>query len=155
MWYLNPKNILLMIMAVLLIGLTTMYLLHRNTIIKLEGQNQQLVSDNLVKTAIIQDQEKNLKAIGEHQKRVQVIEKNTHTVREIIREIKPDIQLGGCNNATSEEKQKIQDAVAAAITLFATGMYSKTGDNSSTKESMPTSNRTDLDNADKGTPENP
>jgi 7-keto-8-aminopelargonate synthetase-like enzyme len=150
-WYLNPKNIIMLIMSIAIIGIGATYLFQRSTIESMEADNKRLISDNLIQSATISAQNRNIKAIEAHQQRVQVIENNTQTVREIIREIKPDIPLGGnCNDVYPEDKQQIQDAVAAAVTLFNTGVYTRPGDHPSGKEILPAAGGTEADPPDKG-----
>lgn len=149
MWYLNPKNIGLIALSVLLLGLSIVYLFQRTAVTELEGQNRQLVTDNLIQVATISGLNQNIKAIEKHQARVQIVENNTQTVREIVRLVKPDIPLGGnCNDITPAEKQKIQDAVGAAVTLFNTGVYSKIGDSAAAKEVLPPPSGTEAHYAD-------
>lgn len=153
MWYLNPKNILLMILSIAVVGIGMTYLFQRVAITDLEGENKQLISDNLIQVTTISGLNRNLKSIEQHQQRIQIIQNNAQLAREVVKQIKSDIQLGG-SNASQEDQQKIQDAIAAAIILFNTGMYSPSGSDTSNKENMPTTSTTNIDNANQGAPEN-
>ena len=116
-WILQPKNALLSLLVVVALVLALTYLFKaqalteaQTRITNLNGQIQVYSAQNDMLRA-------NIESIKKQAAKVQVIEKKTHTIREIVN------QLPGkdCTNENSETKKKFQQAAVAIIDYFNAG----------------------------------
>lgn len=100
-WYLNPKNILIAVLAVVIVGLTATYFVQRGLISakngRIEEQNQQI-------QVLDRENEKlnnNAEAARVAEKQMQDLIKRATSVREMIESI-PDEVKKGMKNETME-----------------------------------------------------
>lgn len=77
MWYLNPKNILLIVLAIASIVISFLYLWQRNTVVKQSGQIEALTKTNADLNAQIEDYKTVIVKIKKSQEEQQKIANNT------------------------------------------------------------------------------
>jgi len=103
----NWKLVLLGLLLLVISGLTTAYLWQRTSLIAVQDKNKQLEMLSEQQQAQIEVQKQNLIEIAKHQKRVQIVEKEVNTIREIIREV-PQVGFGG--DCAKDEETRKKDA---------------------------------------------
>ncbi len=134
MWYLNPKNIILMILAVVVIIVSGLYLWQRNTVVKQAGQINALTVTNVDLTGQISDYKSTILAAKKAQKEQQKITNDAASIMISVNKIKATKCIG------EKDEKTISD-----ITYF----FNSRGllDAGSTKadgEVLPVSNSTDV-----------
>lgn len=124
-WFLNPKNAIIVILSLIIVAVSGAFLWERGSKAIIEAKADKLADDNQVLMQKIDGLAKNIEAIKKQQQKVKVIENNTETIREIIREV-PKIEFGGNCNESDEQRKKegeaIKNAARVVIDFFATGM---------------------------------
>jgi hypothetical protein len=105
-WLLNPKNIIMVALAALLIVIGGLFLWQRVAKVELESERDKLKAENIAKAEIIDQLQVNITQIKLNQDRQQKIEQATGKLREDVAGIREDILLGG----------EYENAVAADIT---------------------------------------
>lgn len=94
MWYLNPKNILLMVLAVLVIVVGGLYLWQRNTVVKQAGQIDALTITNKELSGQVVIYKKNIADMKKTQKEQQRIADETASLMAYVSQMKESKCLG-------------------------------------------------------------
>lgn len=81
MWYLNPKNIALIVLAVAVLALGITFAFQKAHIATLKSEHDKIEADYNIQMATIAGLKNNIKAIEKLQARVQVINDNTAQIR--------------------------------------------------------------------------
>ena len=105
-WLLNPKNMILVALAALLIVVGGLFLWQRTAKVELEAERDKLKLEAVAKTEIIDQLQINIAQIKLNQDRQQAIERATGKLREDVARIDGKLGLGGFEN---EVAQKISD----------------------------------------------
>jgi len=103
MWYLNPKNIALLVLAVAVAALGIMFLFQRIYISNIKSEQVKIEADYIIQSAALDDLKNNIKAIEKLQARLQVINDNTAQIRASV------VHPGGTNEDNIKAVNLISD----------------------------------------------
>jgi len=132
MWYLNPKNILLVVLAVAVLSLGITFAFQKAHIANLKTEKAMIEADYNIQSATIAGLQNNLRDIQKLQGRLQVINDNTARIRAIV------IRPGGTNEDYIKDANLISD-------YFNNGMLDKAGGNSIGSKILSFTGKTDTD----------
>ena len=130
MWYLNPKNIALLVLAVAVAALGIMFLFERIYISNIKAEQAKIEADYIIQSAALDDLKNNINAIEKLKARVQVINDNTARIRASV------VHPGGTNEDNIKAANLISD-------YFNNGMLDKTSDGSVISKVLPGSGKAD------------
>ena len=131
MWYLNPKNIALLVLAVAVAALGIMFLFQRIYISNIKAEQAKIEADYIIQSAALDDLKNNIKAIEKLKARVQVINDNTAQIRAIV------ASSGGTNEEMLNAANRISDY------FNNNGMLDKASDDSAISKVLPGPGKTD------------
>ena len=103
MWYLNPKNMMLMILAVAVVALGMTFAFQRASITSLKAERDKLEADYNIQTATIARLNQNVKDAQKLQGRLQTINDNTARIRASV------VHSGGTNEEMLNAANRISD----------------------------------------------
>jgi uncharacterized membrane protein affecting hemolysin expression len=135
MWYLNPKNIILMALAALVIVIGGLYLWQRNTVIKQKGEINALTVANAGLMSQVGEYKMQIVKLKKAQAAQQVIANNTAALISQIGMLKTNCIL-------EKEDEKVINGITNYFNN--SGVLPKAGDTSADRKVLPETNSTDL-----------
>jgi hypothetical protein len=127
-WLLNPKNLIMIALAALLIIVGGLFLWQKAAKVELEAERDKLKLENTAKTEIIDQLQTNITQIKLHQDRQQAIERATGILRVEVARIDEKLGLGG-----EYELQTVKKITDSFNNAPFGGVSSVTDDNSTTE----------------------
>ena len=139
-WLLQPKNALIVALALCVVGMAVALFFKVAALARATKHEATLATENVLYAETVAGMKANIEAIKKAAGKVQVIERNTHEVREVVRMVPHDVPIGG--NCDTQDATKLREAAAGIVDYFnAPGLYPK-GSGEAGTTLLPEANKT-------------